>query len=214
MAISANKVIPAFGYLGGSFDPVHFGHLRVAIEFAQAFCLPTLALMPCFQSPHRDMPTASAQQRYTMLQLAVKENAVLQVDGRELLANQKSYTVDSLAAIRREKGPDCALYFAMGADAFASIERWKDYQRLFELANIVVLHRPGYQLAINSPRLQAYCAEFTGQHYPSGKLYDLAVTSLGISSTQIRQAIQNKQSIQYLVPEQVASYIQQQRLYQ
>lgn len=214
MVISANRESKAIGYLGGSFDPIHFGHLRVAVEFAQAFRLSKLALMPCFQSPHRDMPAATAKQRYRMLQLAIQGSSVLQIDGRELLASQKSYTVDSLAAIRQEVGPDRALYFAMGADAFASIERWKDYQRLFELANIVVLHRPGYQLTINSPRQQAYCAELTGQHYPSGKLYDLAVTSLGISSTQIRQAIQNKQSIQYLVPEQVASYIQQQRLYQ
>lgn len=214
MVISANSSHAAIGYFGGSFDPIHFGHLRVAIEFAQAFHLQQVALMPCFQSPHRNMPVASAEQRYAMLQLAVEQSEVLRVDGRELLSSQASYTVNSLAAIRQEIGSQRPLYFAMGADAFTHLHQWKNYQQLFELANIVVLHRPGYQLGIYSADLQDRQAQFAGQHVAAGKLYELAVTSLGISSTQIRQALQQEQSIQYLVPEQVASYIQQQRLYQ
>lgn len=214
MVISANKPQAAIGYFGGSFDPIHFGHLRVALEFAEAFNLQQVALMPCYQSPHRSLPQASAEQRYSMLQLAVENSELLHVDGRELLASQASYTVDSLAAIRKEIGSQPAIYFAMGADAFQHIEKWKNYQQLFELANIVVLHRPGYQLELNSVELQSYKAHYAGEHCPAGKLYELAVTSLGISSTQIRHALQQKKSIQYLVPDKVASYIQQQRLYQ
>lgn len=214
MAISDVNAQSAIGYFGGSFDPVHYGHLRVAVEFAQAFQLSQVALMPCYQSPHRDLPTATAEQRYDMLKLAVEESDYLRIDGRELLASKASYTVDSLAAIRQEIGPQRPLYFAMGADAFLHIEKWKNYQQLFELANIVVLHRPSYAIDITQAALQCRHQQFNGQHFAAGKLYDLAVTSLGISSTQIRQAIQHKQTIQYLVPDQVANYIQRQRLYQ
>lgn len=214
MVISDNNSQAAVGYFGGSFDPIHFGHLRVATEFAQAFNLSSLALMPCYRSPHRELPNATAQQRLRMLELAVQNSDILTVDGRELLADSASYTIDSLKAIREELGEAIPLYFAMGADAFAHIESWKDWQQLFSLANIVVLQRPGYVIDIESPWLKQKHSQFAGHHAAAGKLYQLAVTSLGISSTQIRHILQHQLTAQYLLPDAVLHYIEQQRLYQ
>lgn len=211
MKISAMQAI---GYIGGSFDPVHLGHLRVALEFAEAFALDKAYLMPCYQSPHRQLPQANAAQRLAMLELAVAQCAHLAVDARELQTTQLSYTVDTLRAIRQEIGDEVALYFAMGADAFNAIERWKDWQQLFALANIVVLHRPNYSLHVHSDFIAQRRREFTGEHHCAGGFYELAVTSLNISSTQIRAHAHNQQSVQFLVPQTVAHYIQQHRLYQ
>ncbi len=204
----------SIGVLGGSFDPVHFGHLRVALEFAEAFALDRVALMPCYQSPHRQLPQATAQQRLAMLHLATADCAVLQVDDRELQQDQLSYTVDSLQNIRHEYGEQTAIFFAMGADAFAHIEAWKDWQMLFALANIVVLTRPSYSLDIQTPWLQQRLAPLNTEKKSNGQLFQLPVTSLGISSTQIRALASQQQSLRFLLPETVERYIQQQRLYQ
>jgi len=207
-------VTKALGVIGGSFDPVHYGHLRVAIEFAEAFALEQVNLLPCYQSPHRSLPQANAEQRLTMLQLAVQSCAQLAVDNRELQQQGLSYTVDTLAHIRQQLGNDTAIYFAMGADAFTQIERWKNWQYLFELANIVVLHRPGYSLTTRSAWILERQRVFQGQHHMAGGYYEQAVTALGISATQIRQLAKQQQSLRFLLPETVEHYIQQQRLYQ
>lgn len=212
--MSADTTTKALGFMGGSFDPVHYGHLRVAIEFAEAFALDQVNLLPCYQSPHRALPQASADQRLAMLQLAVQPCPQLQVDSRELRQQGLSYTVDSLERIRQEVGSDTAVYFAMGADAFKHIEQWKNWQRLFDLANIVVLHRPGYAVAPTSAFILQRQQAFQGEHQIAGAYYEQAVTALGISATQIRQLAKQQQAIRFLLPEAVEHYIQQHRLYQ
>ncbi len=210
----ADTTTKARGIIGGSFDPIHYGHLRVAIEFTDAFALDQTHLLPCYQSPHRTLPQATAEQRLVMLQLAVQSCPQLQVDSRELEQQSLSYTVASLDQIRQEVGSDTPVYFAMGADAFKHIEQWRDWQRLFELANIVVLHRPGYAVAPTSQFILQRQQTFQGQHQIAGGYYELAVTALGISATQIRQLAKQQQAIRFLLPEAVEHYIQQHRLYQ
>lgn len=206
--------IQAIGIIGGTFDPVHYGHLRVAVELAEAFALPTVSLLPCYQSPHRDRSQATAQQRLDMLNLAVQHFPQLLVDARELEREGLSYTVDTLAQYREQAGKDTAIYFAMGMDAFNHIEGWKHWQQLFDYANIVVLNRPGYQTTVDNPFLQERKRQFDGQHVASGYWYELAVTSLGISATQIRHLAAQRQALSFLLPEAVEHYIQQHRLYQ
>lgn len=210
----SSPAIQALGFIGGTFDPVHYGHLRVALEFAEAFALPTVSLLPCYQSPHRDLPQASAQQRLAMLSLAVQHYPQLLVDARELERDSFSYTVDTLAQIRVQAGDDAALYFAMGADAFNGIEQWKNWQQLFELANIVVLHRPGYQASATHDFLLQRRSVFDGRHQRCGYWYEQPVTALGISATQIRTRAAKRQSLSFLLPEAVEHYIQQYGLYQ
>lgn len=211
--MSGTAVTTALGFIGGTFDPVHYGHLRVAVEFADAFGLSSATLLPCYQSPHRGLPLA-AEHRLAMLSLAVSHYPQLQVDARELQRQQASYTVNTLAEIRQQAGNDVAVYFAMGADAFHHIMLWKDWQQLFELANIVVLHRPGYTVSADNGFLLQRKAVFDGRHSSAGYWYEQPVTALGISATQIRSLAALGQPISFLVPETVEHYIQQHRLYQ
>lgn len=204
----------AFGIIGGTFDPVHNGHLRVAIEFAEAFLLPTVALLPCYQSPLRDKPSASNEQRLEMLSLAVQHHPQLIVDGRELEKEGLSYTIDTLTALRSQAGDDAALYFALGTDAFNHLESWKNWQSLFDVANLVVLTRPGYSIKASSAYLEEKKRVFTGEHQRSGAWYELPVTALAISATQIRQKACAQKALSFLVPEAVEQYIYQHRLYQ
>ena len=201
--------------MGGAFDPVHNAHLRVAIEFVQAFSLAQLRLMPSFQSVHKERSSASAEQRLAMLKLATEHQQTISIDETELLRQGPSYTIDSLQQLRQNLAPQQPLYFAMGSDAFADIQYWKDWQQLFDCANIVVLHRPGVSLDLSEAFLkQRYCRLLPQSQHPAyGRLFELSVSALAISSTQIRQLIAKRQSIDYLVPEAVAHYIHTHQLY-
>jgi nicotinate-nucleotide adenylyltransferase len=203
----------AIGILGGTFDPVHFGHLRSAIECANAFGLSEVRLMPC-HPVHRNPPVASAADRKKMLELAVENASVIVVDDRELQQSHATYSIDTLRAIRAEVGPDVALYFAVGIDAFNDIETWKDWQQLFTLANFIVMSRPATVLAISNPVIKERITVFAGIHQSAGCIYELAVSALDISATKIRQLVKQHQSIEYLLPDTVQHYIHQQELYQ
>ena len=206
------------GFLGGTFDPVHNGHLRVALEFADFFKLSEIYLLPCHQPAHRQAPSVSAEQRKEMLELAVAEAEPLHVDMREMNRSGPSYTVDTLAEVRKEVGMKKPLYFAMGSDAFNTITSWKEWQKLFELANIVVMHRPGVQLNLQNKflrkRLKLFPVDQSAGYATSGNLYELTVSALDISSTQIRALIKQKKSLKFLLPIVVEGYIKQQQLYQ
>lgn len=200
-------------FLGGTFDPVHFGHLRVAVEMAESLALPQVVLLPCFQPPHRDSPVAPAAERRAMLELAVDGYPQLAVDPRELLRGGYSYTVETLQEVRDELGDSVPVYFAMGLDAFNGLPGWHNWQALFDLANIVVMTRPGYQPEPSHPALAGRQTQFDGRHRPSGGLYHLAVTPLNISATGIRDKLAVGRSISFLLPQAVEHYIQQHRLY-
>jgi len=177
---------------GGTFDPIHLGHLCVAWEASELLDAEVL-MMPSGIPPHRPPPIASAQQRVAMLRAALRGQSRLILDARELTRSGPSYTVDTMIELRAEQG-ERPLVLLLGADAFAGLPSWHGWRRLFELAHIGVLSRPGEQ-AVLPDVLQR---EISGRRVnspaelrtlPAGKLIELSVTPMEISSTRIRELI-------------------------
>ena len=211
---SQHKGQKAIGIMGGMFDPVHTGHLRAAIEFAEALSLSEVRLLPCHQPPHKESPLVSSVQRREMLELAIRHADKLCVDDRELmLRNEPSYTISSLRQLRQELGDETPIYFALGADAFNKLDTWKDWKELFSLANFVVMHRPASEISFSNAFLQSRLSDIDSEHPVAGNIYELTISALDISSTKIRQLIQSDQSIKFMLPEVVEQYIYQNQLY-
>ena len=203
------------GVLGGTFDPVHIGHLRPALELAEALKLDVMALVPNHQPVHRGQPDATTAQRLAMLRLAV-EGTVLQVDDREARRDRPSYSVDTLQAMQ-EESPHSHLVFCMGEDAFNGFDSWHQWERILELANIVVMERPETQLsqwALQLINRQSVAVGRAIDDAPTGVIERRAVTQLSISATDIRRRVIHGLSIRYLVPEPVKEYITHNNLYQ
>lgn len=206
---------PAIGILGGTFDPVHFGHLRTGLDVVDALNLQQLRLIPCAIPPHRTEPVASAAVRRLMLELAIKNHPKLVVDDRELSREGPSYTVDTLLSLRNDF-PDNPLYVLMGTDAFASISSWSRWSQIIELAHIVVMQRAEEPLALSaemSAWYQQHQAQDGDEALLAGKVWSVPVTQIGISATQIRQALQQQRDVRYLLPDAVISLIEQMGLY-
>ncbi|MDP3904672.1 MAG: nicotinate-nucleotide adenylyltransferase [Methylococcaceae bacterium] len=203
------------GIFGGTFDPVHYGHLRSALEVKELFGLDEVRLIPCYQPPHRDQPKASATMRLQMLQQAINHEPGLIVDSRELDRAGPSYMVDTLKSLREEFSEQTLLLF-IGSDAFENLTRWHRWQQLFAYAHLVVLTRPGYAIktldSFFNPRLANAKTELSKT--PAGSIFFQPVTQLDISATAIRNMIALKQSPRFLLPDAVIEYIQQQQLYQ
>ena len=202
----------ALGLLGGTFDPVHFGHLRAAIECADAFQLSEVRLMPC-NPVHRQQPVATNEQREAMLSMAVQEPSRLALERFELGQLNPTYTIDTLRHVRSLIGRDRPLYFIVGSDAFNAIETWKEWQALFDEANFIVMHRPASPLLIQHEDIRSRVASFDGNHFANGNVYPFAISGLDISSTKIRDLVHSGFSIEFLLPNAVEAYIKQQRLY-
>lgn len=206
--------------MGGTFDPVHIGHLRVATELAETLGN-TVHLMPCKQAVHKDTQAATALQRMEMLKLAVENNSLLEVDGRELVREGDSYTITSLAELRREH-PDETIIFVMGSDSAATLNLWKEAGKFSDLASFLVLTRPGQaenaQFQAYKPQLEAiglrHAADLNALlEAPSGQFYELPLSELDISSSDIRHRLQQNQSIRYIVTDAVEQYICDNALY-
>ncbi|HSP01150.1 MAG TPA: nicotinate-nucleotide adenylyltransferase, partial [Thioalkalivibrio sp.] len=135
---------------GGTFDPIHHGHLRLAVELRERLGVSEVSLMPCHVPPHRDLPGASSEQRLALLELAISGEPGLTVDDRELRRNGASYTAETLRRVRRELGPEQPLTMVLGTDSFAGFDRWQEWQCIPQLAHIVVVRRPGPGLAQGS----------------------------------------------------------------
>lgn len=202
------------GILGGTFDPVHCGHLRTALEVAEYFGLADMRLIPGKVPPHRAQPVASPEQRLAMLQLAVAGEQCLRIDGRELHRAGFSYTFDTLVSLRQELGDECPILFTLGFDAFLHFQSWYRWQDILQLAHLVVVHRPGYSL----PSAGWYSA-WLGTNaqelsvMPAGKIYPLAVTALEISATDLRKRLKNGRNPRYLLPDSVLDHIKTHQLY-
>lgn len=202
------------GIYGGTFDPVHYGHLRTALELKEIFDLDQLRLIPCAQPAHRSSPLSSPEMRFQMLTLAVKNQPDLIVDRRELEREGPSYMVDTLRSLRAENSHTGLMLF-MGTDAFQGIMNWYQWQALFDYAHIVVITRPGYQL----PVLSGVLAEKKIQSVDelkktlAGYLFFQSVTQLDISASKIRQQIEKDGNPGYLLPDCVISYIEKNTLY-
>ncbi|MCX4187591.1 nicotinate-nucleotide adenylyltransferase [Methylophaga sp. OBS4] len=214
MAKSENK--PAIGLLGGTFDPVHFGHLRTALDVVEKLQLAQIRLIPCAIPPHRVIPVATPEQRRLMLELAIKNHPRLVVDDRELQRQGPSYTVDTLLSLR-EDFTDNPLFVLMGSDAFKTLPSWSRWQQILELAHIVVMQRPEEEmdLADDFARwYQQHLATANDSALPAGKIWPVPVTQLAISATEIRQALSEQRDVRYLLPDAVIALIEQLGLYQ
>lgn len=203
------------GIYGGTFDPVHFGHLRTALEVKELFALAELRLIPCYQSPLKNSSQASPAARLQMLQLAIKDQVGLVCDSRELDRKGSSYMVDTLRSLRQEL-PDSPLTLFMGSDAFAHLSSWHQWQELFAYAHIVVMTRPNSEKPMLSDflnkRMTVDMSELRVEKH--GKLFFQDVTQLDISATAIRTLAAQGRSIRFLLPDNVIDYIQRYKLYQ
>jgi len=205
------------GIFGGTFDPIHIGHLRMALELKQQLALDEMRLLPCHQPPHRNAPQVSSGQRAEMLRLALQDCPDLYLDERELQRNKPSYTYDTLCDLRAELGVETSVVLCMGADAFAGLFKWHRWQDLLQLAHMVVVARPGWVI----PE-QGDVRELLNQHQgeascllqkPAGAIVLQQLRLLPISATEVRSQIKAGESAQFLVPDAVWRYIKTHDLY-
>jgi nicotinate-nucleotide adenylyltransferase len=205
------------GIFGGTFDPIHIGHLRIALELKAQLGLDEMRLLPCHQPPHRDAPQVSSVQRAEMLRIALRDCPELQLDERELQHDKPSYTYDTLLELRAELGGEVSLVLCMGEDAFAGLPNWYCWQELIRLAHIVVIARPGWaipQLGEARDLLNKHEREPKSLSYEAaGSIVLQSPRLLPISATEIRQQIQAGTSAQFLVPDAVWNYIREHNLY-
>ncbi|MCW9058555.1 MAG: nicotinate-nucleotide adenylyltransferase [Gammaproteobacteria bacterium] len=205
------------GIFGGTFDPIHYAHLRTALEVQQQLELAELRFIPAAVPPHRSQPLANAQQRLDMVRLAIQDQPGMTVDGRELEREGPSYMVDTLASLRDELG-EVPLVLILGMDAMLGLPDWHQWTRLIELAHIVVMERPGAAL----PE-QGELAELVRVHRcekiarlaqkPAGAVWFVSVSQLDISATDIRARLAAGASPRFLLPDAVLDYILDEGLY-
>ena len=201
----------AMGVFGGTFDPIHYGHLRTAFEVLQALRFDEVRFMPCGTPPHRGTPVAAADVRLAMVRAATEAQHGFVVDDRELSRDGPSYSVDTLTALRGEF-PLRPIALIIGMDAFLDLPKWYHWQEILQLAHIVVAHRPGWKAPDIGP-LGELLAE-RGTHRigdlhqaKSGHIYILDVTQLEISSTDIRDLVSAGRDPRFLMPDAVRQYI-------
>ena len=209
---------PLVGVFGGTFNPVHYGHLRSALELVERLQLEQLRLMPSASPPHRDAPECSAERRAAMVELAVSGEPRLVCDAREMQRPGKSYTIDSLIELRGELGAQRGLCMVLGCDAVQDIATWHRWQELLDWAHIVIISRPGWQLPragelaqwLKTHQLES--SELLRQR-PCGGIAIEELRPLAISSTEIRDLLASGRSARYLMPQSVLDYIQTHTLY-
>ncbi|MEO5676428.1 MAG: nicotinate-nucleotide adenylyltransferase [Usitatibacter sp.] len=210
------------GVFGGTFDPIHFGHLRLATEVAEAFRLEQVIFLPAGLPYHRGRSAhATNDQRLTMVKLATARDARFDVDDRELRREGPTYTYDTLVEIRKERGPDMPLVFLTGSDAFAKIDTWHRWTELFDLAHFVIAIRAGDEAWQSKgpgtfpkeawPRITLNQREMLSA--PSGKIMTFFMTSIAISSTAVRTLAGEGASIRYLTPDPVVEFVRSHDLY-
>lgn len=217
------ETVAPIGILGGTFDPIHHGHLRLAEEAADACALAQVLLIPAALPNLRAAPRTAAHHRLAMARLAAAGNPRLHVDDRELRREGMSYTVDTLAELRSELGPAQPLCMILGADAFLRLPAWSRWLQLFALAHIVVAARPGFDLRernIQSEELrQQWRTRLTTARSELGEracglIVSMQIPLLEISATDIRARIAGATSARYLVPQPTLDYIAAEHLYE
>jgi nicotinate-nucleotide adenylyltransferase len=211
-----------WGLFGGTYDPIHTGHLRCAEEVLETFDLNRIIFVPASKPPHKiDADITSFHHREQMINLAIEGNPVFSFSNVEKERQEKSYSVETVEYILKKYMENLELYFILGQDAFHAIQTWKDWQRLLLLCNFVVMTRPGYEdRGLKGILPDDFASRFTyddtvkGFRGPTGHIiFFRGVTFLDISSSDIRQRIREAKSIKYLVPEKVRHYIVKNSLY-
>ncbi|AOM42854.1 nicotinate-nucleotide adenylyltransferase [Xenorhabdus hominickii] len=203
---------------GGTFDPIHYGHLRSAEALAQLVGLKQVILLPNHVPPHRPQPEATAQQRLEMVRLAVQGNPLFTVDTRELDRQTPSYTIETLKSFRQEVGKH-PLAFIIGQDSLQTIHTWHKWEELLDICHLLVCSRPGYQNSLSTPEVQQWLKKHQVDtplplsQKPQGYIYLAATPLLNISATDIRQRHQQGLSCDDLLPPSIQNYIDSQGLY-
>ena len=217
-----NSLAPV-GILGGTFDPIHYGHLRLAQEALEQCMLSTVRFIPGGTPPHRTAPLASAAHRLQMVRLAIQDQPGFAVDEREVQRTDPCYSVDTFSALRAELGSQQSLCLLLGSDAFLQLHSWHQWEKLFELTHIVVMQRPGRPVGNAmaqadgglSKQYQSRLAPSPQllHESPGGLVVVLDMPQLDISATDIRSRAAQHKNLRYLLPDAVAHYIQINQLY-
>lgn len=205
------------GIFGGTFDPIHFGHLRPALEIMQALHLDEVRFIPCRNPPHRERPGASPEQRLRMVQAAVEGVPGFRVDDRELRRDGPSFMFDTLASLRGEM-PDTPLCLLLGMDALLGLQRWHRWEEILSLAHVVGAHRPGWEPPRAGPlaelirnRAVAHVEDLAGG--AAGSILLQPVTQLEISATALRALFAAGASARFLLPDAVCELIEREAIY-
>jgi nicotinate-nucleotide adenylyltransferase len=211
------------GVLGGTFDPIHYGHLRLAEEVGETLRLEEVRIIPSGTPPHRSAPAVAAEHRLAMTRLAAEGNARFRIDEREVRRAGPGYTFDTLKALRAEAGDARPLALLLGADAFLEFATWHRWREIFGLAHVAVAHRPGspveqWAARMPQPLAREYAARRMQQPLavhlsPAGGIVVVPFTALDISATAIRDMLRAGASPRYLLPGAVLDYIRTHRLY-
>jgi nicotinate-nucleotide adenylyltransferase len=206
------------GIFGGTFDPIHFGHLRVALDVMEKLQLEQIRFIKLNQAVHRDQPRTPGVQRLEMLQAAIANQPGFIADDREIRRDSPSYTLHTLQSLRRELGRQVPLCLLLGADAYAAFLQWHKPLEIIQLAHLIIMQRPGHMLP-DDPALHA----FTQQHLlqqpqqlaesAAGRIMLLPVTQLEISASDIRRRARQGASARYLLPEAVWKIVVRENLY-
>ena len=209
----------AIGILGGTFNPIHFGHLRLGQELADGLSLDEVRFIPAASPPHKDTPTISAEHRSAMVRLAIAGNPAFIIDERELHRPGASYTIDTLLSLREELGRHISMILFMGSDTFTLFNTWHRWEEIIQHCHIAMVQRPQASKAM----LPAILEDFLHDHYtengddlhgsPAGFITMRQITALGISSTAIRSTFHHSDSARYLMPDSVIDYIKMHQLY-
>jgi len=202
---------------GGTFDPVHIGHLRSAVEIKETLGVDRVKLIPAFLPPHRNSTSSDSFHRLNMLKLGVQHGDGLEVDDIEYQLKGKSFTINTLKALREREGVTVPFVLVLGADAFVEFHTWHEWRRVLEYCHIVVVDRPGHKMDL-VPDLAAWHASHQIEtsallESANGGIGHLTLTQLDISATKIRALISQDKRIDFLVPAAVQEYILKHGLY-
>lgn len=216
--VTASEPAPRrIGMLGGTFDPVHIGHLRSALEVAESLALDELRLTPSARPPHRGTPQVSAKDRLAMVECAAAGVAPLVVDARELQRDKPSYTIDTLELMRGELAASDQVFLLLGWDAFCGLPTWHRWEELLQHCHILVLQRPDADSeppdALRNLLAARSVSDPLALKGPSGQIAFVWQTPLAVSATQIRQLLASGKSVRFLVPDAVLAYIDAHGLY-
>ncbi|MDZ4098978.1 MAG: nicotinate-nucleotide adenylyltransferase [Methylophilaceae bacterium] len=211
---------PLIGILGGTFNPIHHGHLRMAEDLADVLKLDAVRFIPSANPPHKQSPITSAADRCEMVNLAIASNPRFILDDCELKREGASYTIDTLLSLREKLGKETALCLIMGSDAFAEFDSWHRWQEILTLCHLALVERPNVEL---SEALRPALQDLLRQHYtdelgqlsasPAGLISIQRITALDISATAIRKYLATQRSARYLMPDAVIDYIDRHHLY-
>jgi len=202
------------GINGGTFDPIHLGHLRPALEVQKALGLEEVRFIPCSQPVHRNQPSVSAKHRCKMIELAIQSQSSFILDKTEIEQNKPSYMINTLKILSKRYN-NKSLVLMMGTDAFAKFTTWHQWEEILKLANLAITHRPSEPIPQEGKIGQVF------QHHwvpklskKTGQIVDIPITQLDLSATALRNYLKQGDCIDFLMPDSVVQYIKQHQLYQ